>query len=201
MRATVLTQLINSEAPWIKKKCQTFTFGSDGEVWCAGMCDWPTCAISVSCQFFGGCTCKVLTRITRSRTEKIHTKKCEVVQACTHISTRELHSDLLPDTHVYYQRPCWRKGLVLGQRSWQWDLMAKTEIGSLVRERGLAEVQKQRQSQMETLDKHRGITRNNISEKWEIVCSVCPQRKIPKCNKPRTEAKQKRAAWGEKLKC
>lgn len=104
---------------------------------------------------FGACTCKVLTQITCSRTEKIHTKKYEVVQACTHISTRELHSDLLPDTHVYYQGWCWRKGLVVGQRSRQWDLMAKAEIGSLVREHGLAEVQKQRESQIETLDKHR----------------------------------------------
>lgn len=80
MRRTILTLLVNSEVPWIKK-CQKFTYGSDGEVWCA-VC-WYVRSASL-CYFslpsvFGECTCKVLNQITCSRTENIHTEKCEVV--------------------------------------------------------------------------------------------------------------------------
>ena len=35
MRRTIATPLVNPEVPRIKRKCQEFTFGSDGEVWCA----------------------------------------------------------------------------------------------------------------------------------------------------------------------
>lgn len=130
-------------------------------VLCVSMCDRPPRAIFSLPSVFGGRTCKVLNRITRSTTEKTHTKKCEVVQACTdtsHTRADSTHRAVLPDTHVYRQGRCWGKGLVAGQRSGRWDFMANAEIGPLVRERGLTEVDKQRQSQMETLDKQTRIT-------------------------------------------
>lgn len=74
MRRTILTQLVNSEVRRIKKKVRNSrleVMEKSGEL-CAGMCDGPPCAISVRCQFFGGRTRTVLSRIARSRTEEIH---------------------------------------------------------------------------------------------------------------------------------
>lgn len=87
-----------------------------------------------------------------------------------HMNTHALHCDVLPDTRVYYRGWCWGKGLVAGQRSRRWGFMANTEIEPLVRDRGLSEVQKQREPQRDTLDKHRAITRDNITENRETVC-------------------------------
>lgn len=101
-------------------------------------------------------------------------QKRETMWSCAgmhrHMDTHALHCDVLSDTHVYYHGWCWGKGLVAGRRSRQWDFMANAKIETLVRDRGLSEVQKQRESQMDTLDKQRAITRDNITEKREIVC-------------------------------
>lgn len=72
-----------------------------------------------------------------------------------HMNTHALRCDVLSDTHVYYHGWCWGKGLVAGRRSRQWDFMANAKIETLVRDRGLSEVQKQREPQMDTLDKQR----------------------------------------------
>lgn len=94
-RRTILTRLVNSEVPRIRKKCQKFTFGRDGEAWCA-VC-WYVRVPASKCYFspqsvFGGCTCKGLNRITCRRTEKIHTEKCKSCAGMhQHMNT---HSDV-----------------------------------------------------------------------------------------------------------
>lgn len=49
-----------------------------------------------------------------------------------------------------------------GRGRGSWGILRLTEIGPLVGWRGLLEVQKQRDSQMETLHKQRGITKDSV---------------------------------------
>lgn len=143
----------------VEKKCQKFTFGSDEEGWCAVCLFVPPCAIWVCCQFLVDAHAKFWIRWRAA--EQRNVKLCRYAVTHEHTPT---HSNVLSDTHVYYHGWCWGKSLVAGRRSQRRDFMANTEIWPLVREHGLVEVQKQRESQMDTLDKHRGITRDNITE-------------------------------------
>lgn len=166
MKRTILTWLINSEG-LRTKKCSKFTFGSDGEVWCAAYIR------AVSLCYFSPLPVFWWMHM-QSFESGYKQQKSEAMWSCAgmhrHMNTHALHCDVLPDTHVYYHGWCWGKGLVAGQRSRRWDFMANTGIEPLVRERGLSEVQKQREAQMDTLDKQRAITREDIRQKREIVC-------------------------------
>lgn len=79
MKQTILTWLVNSEVLWTKKNVKNSRLEVMEKSGVLCMCERSPCAISVYCQFFGRCTCKVLNQITSSRTEKV----CGVVQACS----------------------------------------------------------------------------------------------------------------------
>lgn len=111
-----------------------------------------------------------------------------------HMNTHELHGDMLSDTLVYYHGWRWGKSLVAGQRSHRWDFMANTEIGPLVRERGLAEAQQQSESRMETLDKQRRITGANITGEGRNCLFSPSGRKSPELQQKQEMTKQKRNA-------
>lgn len=110
----------------------------------------------------------------------------------SHTNTHEVHGGVLSDTHVYYHGWCWGKSLVAGRRSRWWDFMANAELGPLVRERGLGEVQKQRQSQMVTLGKQRGITGDDITGRRKTVRSVFQQRDVLRHSRARNHSRQKK---------
>ena len=71
----------------------------------------------------------------------------------------QLHGDEFPETR---RVGVWGKDLVAGQRSWRRDFMVKEEIGTLVRERGLAKVQKQRKQRKNNKRRLPGERRNCI---------------------------------------
>lgn len=118
MRWTILTRLVKSEVPRIKKNSQKFTFGRDGEVWCA-VCRYVlsanVCYFSLPSVFWwmlwNDYTCRVLNRITCSGTQIIHAGKCEVVLACTHTWT---HMNTVPRWCAAWYS-CLLSSLVLGK--------------------------------------------------------------------------------------
>lgn len=119
MGRTIPTRIVNSKVPRTKK-CEKFTFRSDGEVW--GGEDEPAAGS-------GAGTCKRSGRVT----------KCGDVLACTNTHA----------AHVYYHGWCWAAGLAAGRGSRRWDFMAKAEMEPLVRDRGPSEVQKQREARLD----------------------------------------------------
>lgn len=79
-----------------------------------------------------------------------------------HMNT-QLHSDAFPESRG--------KDLVAGQGSRRWDFMVKEEIGPLVKDRGLAEVQKQREYQRHTLEKQKNNKVQLLREKTSCIFS------------------------------
>lgn len=123
-------------------------------VLCVGMCHRLPCAISVYCRFLVDAHAKFWIGLHAAEQREYVQRN---VKLCRHAPEHEhtapqwcapLYSCLLSGW-------CWGKGLVAGRRSWRWDFMANAEIGPLVKERGLTEVQKQREHQMNTVDKQR----------------------------------------------
>lgn len=80
-------------------------------------------------------------------------------------------------------------GLVAGQRSRRWDFMAKAErYRPLVKERGLAAVQKQRGYRMSTVVKWRGAT----SQRKETVYEVSEEEAKVENSDRKTKKKQRK---------
>lgn len=98
------------------------------------------------------------------------------VKVCRHAVNTSTHME---SAEIYPRYSCLLSELVLGKgfsrgaRGRVTRISWLTDPEPLLGERGLAEVQKQRQSQMETLEKQRRITSDNIRKTHEIDRSVC----------------------------
>lgn len=100
VRSTVLTQLINSKVLWIKKNGRhpRLEVMEKSGVLCAAMCDWPTCAISVCCQFLVHAHAKFWLRLHAAEQRKStqrNMKLCRHAHISAHVNSTVICSLIL----------------------------------------------------------------------------------------------------------